>query len=100
MLIVSDTLIENWVLFTYENCSRCKLTVITNCMCQLQINQGIKQIQKDSSLKGKPKASGKHHMHLFYTSISSHIQYQDETKREGTHCTEDKTIPFLFLKLW
>lgn len=31
MLIVSDTLIENWVLFTYENCSRCKLTVITAC---------------------------------------------------------------------
>lgn len=40
-------------------------------------------------------------MHLFYRHISSHIQYQKETIREGIHCTEDKTIPFfLFLKLW
>lgn len=34
-----------------------KLKAITDSMCQLQINQHIKQLQKDNSLKGKPKGN-------------------------------------------
>lgn len=68
-------------------------------ICQLQTKQGITQVQEDNSLK-VCKTICKYHMYLLYMNVYSHTQYQNETIREGIHCTEDKTIPFLFLKLW
>lgn len=70
------------------------LTEGANSMCQLQINQGRKQLQKDNSLQVE-KAICKHHVHLFYVSLAT---YNIQMKLKGKELTVQKTkqYPFYF----